>query len=316
MNQTQFPLLDRRQFLRAAAASALVPLLPKTMRAQTAPAEAARAVTVVTANIRVALPEDDARGHGWAARREACARVIADAQPDIICLQEVLAGQFADLEKAWPRHVGLGFAGPEMDAHASGYHGIAKNPIFYAREHFDLVAAGGFWLSETPHLPGSMAWGTARARHVNWVRLRTRATGREFRVLNTHLDHQSQPAREKQMAMILTEAALYPAGFPQVLAGDFNVDANNPVCAQVAAAGWSDTYRAVHPVAGPEFTYHAFRGPAHGKPGAAPVTGKIDFIFMRGAWQVEGAEILRDAPGGVFPSDHYFVAAHLAERRD
>lgn len=33
-------------------------------------------------------------------------------------------------------------------------------------------------------------------RLVNWVRLRDRETGADFRFINTHLDHVSQTARE------------------------------------------------------------------------------------------------------------------------
>ena len=134
-----------------------------------------------------------------------------------------------DLERGLPEFASFGFVGPEMDARQVGYPGIAKNPILYSRARYDLVAAGGFWLSETPHLPGSLSWDSARARHVNWVRLRDRASHRQFRVLNTHLDHQSQRAREEQIKMILAEAAFYPADFPQFLAGDFNAGAANPV---------------------------------------------------------------------------------------
>lgn len=264
--------------------------------------------TVITANIRVALAEDEARGFGWSARRDLCAEVIMRQQPDIICLQEVLREQQRDLEARWPGYGIHGFSGPEIDAHAEGYHGIAKNPIFYARERLELVAAGGFWLSETPHLPGSLSWGSARARHVNWVRLRDRASGREIRVLNTHLDHVSQIARERQMQLILEEAALYRPEFPQVLAADLNADAANPVVSAIRAAGWFDSYASVHGPVDPGPTAHAFRGEAFVP--AKPI-GKIDFIFGRGGLQATAAAIVRDRAGDIYPSDHFFVTARL-----
>lgn len=265
-------------------------------------------ITFITANIRVALPEDEAKGFGWTVRRELCAEVIMLQRPDIICLQEVLRTQQADLESRWPDFATFGFAGPEMDARMEGYHGIAKNPIFYSRERFELISAGGFWLSETPRLPGSMSWGSARARHVNWVRLRERASGCELRVLNTHLDHVGQSARERQMQMILEEAAHYGPDFPQVLAADINADAANPVVAAIVGAGWFDTYAAVHGPAEPGFTAHAFRGEKFvpGKP-----VGKIDFLFARGRVCATAAAIVRDRDGEIYPSDHFFVTARL-----
>lgn len=302
--------LPRRRFLKALGVAATTPWLAPLLRAEGRAAGPDH--TVVTANIRVALPEDEAAGHGWAGRREFCAEVIRARQPDIICLQEVLRQQFEDLQAAWPEFVGLGFHGPEMDAHATGYHGIAKNPIFYSRSRYELVSAGGFWLSETPHLPGSLSWGSARARHVNWVRLRERDSGRQFRVLNTHLDHVSQPAREKQIALILAEGALYPADFPQLLAGDFNMDAANPVRELIRRAGWDDTYAAIHGPADPGFTAHGFFGPEYRRKKPKSKAGKIDFIFARGLVKTRTAEIIMDSRDGRFPSDHYFVTARVS----
>lgn len=302
--------LDRRTFLKGLGAVAALPWLATGQSTAAESSETGPEHTILTANIRVALPEDDKAGRGWKDRRELCAEVISRRGPDIICLQEVLGEQVADLQASWPEFATLGFPGPEMDEFATGYHGIAKNPIFYARDRYELIGAGGFWLSETPHLPGSMSWGTARARHMNWVRLKARDSGRQFRVLNTHLDHQSQAAREKQMSLILAESARYPAGFPQLLAGDLNVDARSPVADLIARAGWSDTYAAVHGPAEPGYTAHGFKGPDF-SPIPGNHTGKIDFIFSRGAVQPVAAEIIRDCHAGRYPSDHYFVSARV-----
>ncbi|MCH5686767.1 hypothetical protein LWM68_22410 [Niabella sp. W65] len=40
--------------------------------------------------------------------------------------QEVLKVQAEDIRKAFPHFNLFGFEGPEMDAHPTGYHGIAK----------------------------------------------------------------------------------------------------------------------------------------------------------------------------------------------
>ncbi len=217
------------------------------------------------------MPEDEAAGNGWKARRELCLEVIRAQKPDIVCLQEVLREQMADLERGFPAFGSFGFEGPEMDARMEGYQGIAKNPILYSRERYELVTAGGFWLSETPHLPGSLSWESARARHVNWVRLRERASRRQFRVLSTHLDHQSQRAREEQMKLILAEAALYAPEFPQVLAGDLNASATNPVLKLALDAGWTDSHTAAPGPRDEGNTTHGFLGPEiHAQDGSRP----------------------------------------------
>jgi len=298
-------------------AVALLWLTPALLTAAAAPANAATAShTVLTCNIRVALPEDEAAGNGWSTRRDLCLDVIRAQKPDVICLQEVLRPQMEDLERGLPEFAAFGFEGPEMDARQVGYQGIAKNPILYSRARYDLVIAGGFWLSETPHLPGSLSWGSARARHVNWVRLRDRASGRQFRVLSAHLDHKSQRAREEQIKLILAEAACYATNFPQVLAGDFNAGAANPVLKLALDAGWTDTHTAAPGPFDNGNTTHSFLGPKYiPKSEAGRKRGPIDFILTHGPAATLAWKIVRDGHDGRYPSDHYFVAARIAFHR-
>lgn len=299
-----------RRSRRCRWGAALLLILAATALGATAPVPH----TVMTCNIRVAhLPEDDATGNEWKARRELCIDVIRGQQPDVICLQEVLREQIRDLERAFPRFGSFGFDGPEMDARREGYQGIAKNPILYSLDRYELVTAGGFWLSDTPHLPGSLSWGSARARHVNWVRLRDRRTGRELRVLNTHLDHVSQPAREAQIKLILAEAAVYAPEFPQIFAGDFNASAANAVVQLVLDAGWTNTHTAAPGPRDTGNTVHGFLGANYQPKSAAGLNrGPIDFIFTRGPFTTLEWRIVRDSRDGRYPSDHYFITTRLA----
>lgn len=312
--------VSRRSFVKGLAAASLLPLAASASAtaATAAPRTPARAAlppgrfNILTANIRVALPEDDANGVGWGDRRELCLDVIAAQQPDIVCYQETLWVQVEDLKARFRDYGFFGFEGPEMDGKLEGYHGIAKNVIMFARDRFEPVTFGGFWLSETPHLPGTGSWDTARARHVNWVRLKERATGREFRVLTTHLDHKSQPARERQIQMIVDEAALYADTFPQLLAGDLNARIDNPVVAAIRRGGWKDTYEEVHGPGDPGFTTHRFMGEKYPEwlaPRKPP--GRIDFIYSRGPVKSLASHIVKDSRDGRYPSDHYFLSAQV-----
>jgi endonuclease/exonuclease/phosphatase family metal-dependent hydrolase len=306
--------MKRRTFIRNLGLAASFPWMAR--RALAAPAATVNAGnaahSILTCNIRVALPEDEADGNGWKARRNLCLEVILAQKPDLICLQEVLREQMEDLERGFTGFAGFGFEGPEMDNKDPGYHGIAKNPIFYARVRYDLVSAGGFWLSETPHLPGSLSWGSARARHVNWVRLRDRVSGRQLRVLSTHLDHVAQRAREEQMKLILAEAAAYPLEFPQFLAGDFNSGIANPVLKLALDAGWTNTHTAAPGPRDDGNTTHGFLGPKYvAKTEAGRKRGPIDFILTRGPIKTLEWKIIRDSKDGRYPSDHYFVKAKV-----
>lgn len=307
------PEMQRRKFIKQLALAATLPWAGRTTFAAESPAKPASATHIVLAcNIRVALPEDEATGNGWRARRDLCLEVIRAQKPDLICCQEVLREQMADLEKGLPAHVGFGFEGPEMDARMVGYGGIAKNPVFYSRERYELVTAGGFWLSETPHLPGSLSWDSARARHVNWVRLRDRASGKQLRLLSTHLDHVSQRAREEQMKMILAEAATYAPEFPQVLGGDLNATATNPVLKLALEAGWRNSHTESPEPRDHGNTTHGFLGEKAAKSEAVAKRGPIDFILLRGAITAHAWKIIRDSRDGRYPSDHYFVRAEVA----
>lgn len=305
--------MQRRIFLKTLGIAAVTPCAGVRAWGATGAARQSRQThTILSCNIRVSLPEDEAAGHGWTARRDLCLEVIRRRKPDLFCCQEVLREQMLDLERAFPEFAGFGFEGPEMDARLEGYQGIAKNPVFFSRDRYEMVSAGEFWLSETPHLPGTLSWDSARARHVNWVRLRERASRRQFRVLNTHLDHKSQPARARQIQMILDEAALYAPDFPQLLAGDFNSGAANPVIQSVLEAGWTDTHEAAPGARDDGNTVHNFLGENYlPKSEAARRRGPIDFIFARGPVATQAWQIIRDSRDGRYPSDHYFIAAEV-----
>lgn len=283
--------------------AAAVPLLPDVVKAA-APA----AHKILTCNIRVDLPEDELAGFGWKGRKDICVAVMRKQKPDIICMQEVLRGQNEDLKKAFKDYFSFGFEGPEMDAFTEGYHGIAKNPIFFSTKRYELLSAGGYWLSETPLVAGSLSWDSARARNANWVRLKDKRTGKDFRVVNVHLDHKSQQAKEGQIKMVIDEAKQYATDYPQILSGDLNAHATNPVYGIVKTGDWKDTYTMIHGEAEPGYTVHEFQGEQYTKKDKGK---KIDFIFSRGAVKPLAANIIRDSVDSRYPSDHYFVSAEV-----
>ncbi|MBO6170321.1 MAG: endonuclease/exonuclease/phosphatase family protein [Bacteroidales bacterium] len=260
---------------------------------------------VMSCNIRITgLPADEVDGRRWDDRKDVCLKVIKSRKPDIICMQEVIYESYAYMKKKLNNYIAFGFEGPEMDPWTEGYHFIGKNVIFFSKKRYEFVSSGTYWLSETPLIGGSSSWETARARHCNWVRLRDKRTGREFRVLDTHLDHITKEAKTKQTEVIIAEAEQYAANFPQLLFGDFNSGRKDEPYALLTAAGWNDAYEAVH---GKEETGFS----AHGWKFDRSKGRRIDFIYTRGGVEALSAEIVKDAPGGIYPSDHYFVSAVL-----
>lgn len=263
---------------------------------------------IMSSNIRVALPEDSIKGVGWDSRKSVCVEVMKRYDPDIICMQEVIGVQYAYLTEALTDYYSFGFVGPEMDAFPVGYHGIAKNVIFFSKKRYKLVSAGNYWLSDTPEIGGSKSWGTARARHCNWVRLVDTYSDTEFRVMNLHLDHLSQEAKEKQIEMVLNEASQYSNDFPQLLVGDYNADMNNQVIKLICSSGWVDTYAQLHGEGEAGASVHGFEGV---NDPSRKVRKRIDFIFSRGPVKSLHSELIKDNIDGIYPSDHFFLFADI-----
>ncbi|MGE9313337.1 endonuclease/exonuclease/phosphatase family protein [Niabella sp. CJ426] len=259
---------------------------------------------VLSCNVRVALPEDETKGVGWPQRKDICIQVIQNQQPDIVGFQEVLKVQAEDIREAFPRFCLFGFEGPEMDAHPTGYHGIAKNPILFNKERYELLTGGNYWLSETPLVAGSKSWNTARARHANWVRLKERKTGKELRIVNLHLDHISDEAKKQQARIVAEESAQYSTAFAQLLTGDFNSRFDSPVLASLRTSDWKESYETLHGQKEAGHTGHEFEGTAYTK---AASKGRIDYIWYRGNIKPVESKIIKDALKGKFPSDHFFM---------
>jgi endonuclease/exonuclease/phosphatase family metal-dependent hydrolase len=302
--------LSRRNFIKGSGLVISAAYLPNASFAGV-PLTDENIHRVLGCNIRVALPEDDAVGRGWDARKKACIKLIKAQKADLIGFQEVLKVQAEDLKNEMPDYGYFGFEGPEMDLNPETYNGIAKNIIMYAKKRYEMISAGCYWLSETPEIGGSKSWNTARARHVNWLRLKDKKTGKQFRIMAVHLDHKDQEARNKQGQLIVKESNQYAADFPQLLIGDFNVDATNPVYSIIIAGNWKDTYRSINGELEPGPTFHNFLGKDYAK-STEKKTGKIDFIFSKGNIRTINAKIIDDMVNGIYPSDHYFVSAEIS----
>src|SRR5690606_10639014 len=129
---------SRRSFIKGLSLTACTPFISNLYAGENKSSKGNSLHRILCCNIRVDLPVDDEKGVGWKDRKDICIRIIRNHKPDIICLQEVLKSQNEDLKKAFPDHFSFGFEGPEMDKFAEGYHGIAKNPIFFSKKRYEL----------------------------------------------------------------------------------------------------------------------------------------------------------------------------------
>jgi len=297
--------MKRRTFIKNLGLAASLPWLGRTALAAPGAASQANPAShkILSCNIRVDLPEDAATGNGWVHRRELCVDVMRAQKANLIGLQEAQEIHLKDLKSRMPEFDSFAMANPDTVFHPS-------NAILFLRARYELISAGGFWLSETPHVAGSKSWDSGRSRFANWVHLKERSSGKELRFWNTHLDHISHEARTKGAALIVQACEAFPKEFPQLLSGDMNAGVAHPAIKNFKAGGWLDTYTAVNGPDDPGFTFHGFKGPkSAGKRADGEIRTKIDWIFCRGAVKPLAAAIIRDERNDRYPSDHYFVWA-------
>lgn len=261
-------------------------------------------VKAMTFNIRYNNSADGP--NRWSERREMAAEVVRRFDGDFVGLQEALPEQVADLLETLPEYRSIG-----STRGVDGKWGEAS-PIFYRHErwHVDENRQGTFWLSDTPHVSGSITWGNKYPRIVTWGRFIENKTGRGLYVFNTHFSSVSAPSRCKGAVLLAERIARRDRPDPVLLTGDFNAaESSQPIEYLTGKRPESpvrlvDTFRVFHPHEKQVGTFHAFSGEV--KP------DKIDYVFASPEAEVRSAEIIRFNRDGRYPSDHFPVAAEVA----
>lgn len=295
--------------LLALLAMSALPLLAQDNDIPQRARQAADSIRIVTANIRQTyFLADKKTGDDWDSRKELCRDVLLAQDADIICIQENHIGQVAYLKKSIP-HTEF-FSSVKMRGKDKSTKDL-YNPILYSAKRFEKLDAGGFWLSDTPEVALSKYDDAYMARHVNWLLLRDKKTGKKLRILNTHLEHKFGSARVKQIAVLLAFADKLPPDTPVVITGDFNTGMDSPTVRMVLEHGWLDSYSAIHGPDDPGGTAHRFLGEKFINSPEGKKRRKIDFIFHNKLLKPTSSEIIKDSRGGKYPSDHYFVSAEF-----
>lgn len=292
--------VTRRLGLKTALAGAVaLPLSSTAVSSVSATAEGRGDghLEVMSFNLRFA---STAEPNSWAARRPVMRALLRRERPHVIGTQEGLYQQLQDIESDLGAHydwIGTGRAGGSRDEFMA---------IFYDTRRLAPVEYDHFWLSDTPNVIASNTWGNASIRMVTWVRFRDRRDGgREFYVLNTHLDNASQYARERAASLTAQRITGLDRSFPVVVTGDFNVAAHgNPVYDTMLGSGLVDTWDAAA-------EHGELYGTFHGYKPLVPGGARIDWILATPGVTVRRAFINTFALNGQFPSDHLPVQASL-----
>lgn len=341
--------------LRACVAATLLVLAaacsqpqPPAQQAAPAPVAASADLNVMTFNIRYATADD--KEDRWEKRRGLLMDVIRANAPDVLGLQEALRSQIDEIRAAFPEYAEVGVG--RDDGKTKGEY----SAILYRTPRLQLAGegpayAGTFWLSDTPERVASKTWGNGITRICSWCVLVDAANGKRIAVYNLHLDHQSEPSRQKSAALLANRLIDRSPEMqvPTIVTGDFNCPhysvalrlltgslavprngesieaANGGVGFEHRGAGMSrmpgpdlvETYGVIHPTDANPRTFHAFKGvdDTTGKGGPqSALTDKIDFVLVDRSWTVLDATVDRTSRDGRYPSDHFPVTARVRVR--
>ncbi len=260
----------------------------------------------MTFNIRFGTANDG--DNSWPYRREMVLDLIRQQEADILGLQEALDSQIREIMAEVPGYGVIGVG--RDDARTKGEY----TAVLYDVSRFAVDASGTFWLSDTPDEVASVTWGNSITRICTWARLVELETGRGVYVFNAHLDHVSQPSRERSTAMIAQRVAeRHFSSDPAIVMGDFNAGEGNPAILSLledTSANLVNAFRLVNPDEQVVGTFNGFRGRDDGE--------MIDHVFVTRGLSVLDADIDRTERQGRSPSDHYPVWAvvELADSRE
>ena len=176
-------------------------------------------LTVVSFNIRYGTPGDGE--NKWKSRRAKVFNIFKKYKNGIIGVQEALPSQIDEILEEVPE-LGVIYR-TRMAENTQG----EATPFFYNKELWKPLADETYWLSDTPEIPASTSWGNTLPRITTEVLFQSTTSGRKVRILNTHLDHRSQPSRVKSAELMLERIAEKKDGVLTLIMGDFNAKPGN-----------------------------------------------------------------------------------------
>lgn len=266
-------------------------MISTTLAAMVIGTQAPLEFKVMTYNIRYGTAPDG--DNAWPKRREALIDLIKKHDPDILGVQEALAGQVDELRAALPGHEVFGVGRDD------GLRKGEYSAIFTRRSKMGMREGGTRWISDNPLKPGTLAFDAKITRIFTWGDFFS-SGGQRFLLMNCHLDHQSGQARLLGGQQMLAFANHRP-NLPAIVIGDFNsAPSDLPVQELLKNNRFFDS----KPAEGPWGTFNGFKPTETGG-------DMIDHILFSIEWTLIDVTIDRTIVNGRVPSDHFPVIARL-----
>ena len=242
-------------------------------------------ITMMSYNLRCLTPLDLGK-KSWFYRADLIMEDLKNEHPGIIGFQEATSWQYDYLVHTLQGYDSV-ITYRDNSVIAEGC------PIFYDTARYTLVDKGSFWLSETPEAM-SKDWGAACYRICSYVILTDKASGKDFVVFNTHLDHVSDEARIKGIGVVLDKISAF-GGLPSVIMGDFNAEEGSETYNAVTEHFLDARYEAAETM--DSHTYQNW--------GNLENACRIDyFMLSKTGFKVHSYQALTEPYDGIYSSDH------------
>lgn len=224
------------------------------------------------------------------ARIERVHQIIKNYLPDTFGVQEATPQWMKLLSKEFGEL--YDFVGEGRDGGDSGEY----SAVFYNKTKFELLDSGTKWLSGTPDRVSKVPESSLN-RVFTYALLKRQADGLEIMAVNTHFDHTSDTARERQAEVLRDFLLEYTDKYPVILTGDFNTTSGTKAYKTVLAGGVTDAM---------DISEETLQGATFTSFGSA--NSVIDFVFVtEDTITVRDYRVCNEKIDGNFPSDHHPV---------
>lgn len=247
-------------------------------------------VNIATFNMRCDVPEDDP-SNNWANRIPRIAQYITEQGLDVVATQELVGTQDSTLLATLPDY-----------AEIKALDGV--NAILYRSSQVKVLRTGYFSLSENPDSIGKKGWDAAFPRFALWAVMQHRSSGKQFVLLNTHLDHIGAVNRREGAKLIISQLKNIAGNMPMIVTGDFNADEHSEAYGILTRDNLVDAYKVAKHRYGTPYTWHNY--------GRLSLSerSKIDFVLVSKGVKVMSCTIPQEQPGAML-SDHSPLTAIL-----
>ncbi len=224
-------------------------------------------------------------------RNERVLTMVRKYLPDTVGFQEVDPTWLSTLKS------GLSDIYAYVGEGRNGGNSGEYNPIFYKKDIFNLIDSGTRWLSDTPERVSKVEESSLN-RIYTYALLERKSDGTKIMIVNTHFDHTSAEAREKQ-AVVLVKYLKTITDYPIVLTGDFNCASNSAAYSKIVSdGGLADSYDLADNKINKSATFTNY----------GSSNKIIDFVFTSpNGIAVTSYQVCDEMINGDFPSDHHPV---------